>query len=45
MFAFIQEYYNDGFYTKEDVAVFVQAGWITAAEYETITGEVYTPAA
>lgn len=37
----IKEYYDLGFYTNEDVAVFVQAGWITAEQYGEITGEPY----
>jgi uncharacterized XkdX family phage protein len=41
-FDWIKEYYELGYYTNEDVAVFVQAGWITPEEYELITGVPYT---
>lgn len=41
MFKIVKRYYDKGYYTKEDVAVFVRAGKITAEQYEQITGEVY----
>ncbi|MBQ5615449.1 MAG: XkdX family protein [Peptococcaceae bacterium] len=37
----IQKWYKNGIYSKEDVAVFVQAGELTEADYEEITGEAY----
>lgn len=40
-YEWIKDYYDDGYYTNEQVKVFVEAGWITAAEYEQITGEPY----
>lgn len=41
MFNSIKRYYDSGRYTKEQVKVFVMARWITAEEYEQITGEPY----
>ena len=41
MFNSIKRYYDMGFYTKEKVKVFVQAGWITEAQYKEITGDDY----
>lgn len=38
----VKRYYDKGIYSKDDVKVFVRAGKITEAEYEEITGEVYT---
>ena len=40
-FALVKRYYDAGYYTTANVAVFVQANKITAAQYETITGSVY----
>lgn len=40
-FEWIKEYYDLGYYDNADVAVFVEAQWITAEEYELITGEPY----
>lgn len=37
----IADYYNQGLYTQEDIAVFVQAGWVTPEDYEEITGDPY----
>ncbi|MFK7695919.1 XkdX family protein [Paenibacillus sp. HJGM_3] len=37
----VKEYYDLGFYTKAQVAVFVQKGKITPAQYQEITGDVY----
>lgn len=37
----VKKYYEQGRYTKADVAVFVMAGKITAEEYQEITGETY----
>lgn len=41
MFKIIKRYYDKGYYTKENVAVFVKAGKITSEQYEQITGEKY----
>ena len=41
LFNTAKRYYDKGYYTKEDVAVFVTAGHLTASEYEEITGEKY----
>lgn len=41
MYKIVKMYYDKGIYTKENVAVFVKAGKITAEQYEGITGEVY----
>ena len=38
-FEYIKEYYNMGFYTNENVKVFVMAGMITEEDYKAITGE------
>lgn len=40
-YATVKKYYDSGRYTKEQVAVFVASGKITAEEYETITGDPY----
>ena len=40
-FAVVKYYYNVGYYTKEQVAVFVQKGKITPQQYEEIVGEPY----
>lgn len=37
----IDDYFKLGLYAKDDVKVFVAAGWITAADYKTITGTEY----
>jgi uncharacterized XkdX family phage protein len=42
-FDLIKYYYDRGYYTNDDVKVFVEAGYITPEEYEQITGEPYTP--
>jgi uncharacterized XkdX family phage protein len=38
----IKQYYDMGLYSKDNVKVFVAAGWITAEQYQTITGDEYT---
>lgn len=44
-YSFVYRYYKAGYYTKDDVKVFVVAGKITPAQYQEITGEsYYTPA-
>ena len=40
MFKIIKRYYDKGFYSKEDVKIFVK-NQITEEEYQEITGEVY----
>ena len=41
IFNIVKRYYDKGIYSKDDVAVFVRAGRLTAEEYEFITGEEY----
>lgn len=41
MYKIVKRYYDRGIYSAEDVAKFVAAGKITAAEYADITGEEY----
>ena len=41
MFNKIWNYYKKGYYTNRHILVYTQKGILTAAEYETITGEVY----
>lgn len=38
----ISNYFKMGLYTKDNVKVFVVAGWITVDDYKTIAGEDYT---
>ena len=40
-FKLVKKYYDNGLWNKEMVRNAVVKGWITAAEYEEITGEVY----
>lgn len=40
-FEFVKNYYNDGLWKKKAVKNAVKREWITAVEYEEITGEVY----
>ena len=37
----VKRYYDNGLWNKEMVHNAVVKGWITAEEYEIITGEVY----
>lgn len=37
----VKMYYDSGWATKEQVAIYVQYNKITAAQYEEITGESY----
>lgn len=37
----IRQYYETGMWKKKAVRNAVKKGWITAEEYEEITGEVY----
>lgn len=37
----VKGYYDGGYWTQKMVRNAVVKGWITAAEYEEITGEVY----
>lgn len=41
-FQVVKRHYDAGRYDEEAVAVFVQAGKITAEQYEDITGEPYS---
>lgn len=41
MFKIIKRFYDRGFYSAEDVSVFVASGKITAEQYEEITGKKY----
>ncbi|MDQ0269923.1 XkdX family protein [Cytobacillus purgationiresistens] len=41
----IKGYYDEGFYTKDDVRIFVIASWITKEQYKQITAVDYDPAA
>ena len=43
-FATVKGYYDAGFYTKDQVKVFVVKGKITTDQYKTITGEDYQTA-
>jgi uncharacterized XkdX family phage protein len=40
-YSVVKGYYDDGYYTKDNVKVFVEKGKITETEYEQITGEAY----
>ena len=40
-FDLVKGYYDSGLWKKKAVRNAVVKGWITAAEYEEITGEVY----
>lgn len=41
MFSIVKRYFNNGIYSKEDVAKFVRAKKITENQYKEITGEKY----
>ncbi len=41
MYKIIKRFYDRGFYSSEDVGVFVASGKITAEQYEKITGKKY----
>ena len=41
MYNIIKRYYDRGTYSKENVAVFVVSGKITAEQYKEITGTEY----
>lgn len=46
MFNYIQSQYNASNFTAAQVSSFVSKGWITADQYQQITGQAYqTPAA
>lgn len=40
-YSLVKRYYERGYYTTDDVKVFVQAGKITDQQYEEITGKPY----
>lgn len=42
MFEVIKNYYKKGLYTDENVKVYVEAGTLSKAQYEEITGKPYT---
>lgn len=44
-FELVMDYYNKGYYTKDQVKVFVDRGKITPEQYEVITGDPYTVSA
>lgn len=37
--SWIETYYKAGYYTNDQMKVFVTAGWITADDYQAITGQ------
>lgn len=41
MFKLINDYYSQGFYSEEDVKIFVQNNDITSEQYKEITGKEY----
>ena len=41
MYKILKKYFDKGYYTSEQVKVFVNSGYITEAEYEEITGQTY----
>lgn len=41
MYKIVKRYYDQGFYSKGDVAVFVKGNRITPDDYQKITGEEY----
>ena len=41
MYERVKKYYDKGLWKIEAVALAVEKGWITAEEYEEITGEPY----
>lgn len=45
MFSLVQQSYQAGWYTIDNVKTFVIASMITKDEYKQITGKDYTPAA
>ena len=40
-FELVKEYYDSGLWSEKAVKNAVKRGWITATEYEQITGEPY----
>jgi uncharacterized XkdX family phage protein len=40
----ITTYYQKGYYTNDQMKVFVTAGWITSEDYKMITDEDYVAA-
>lgn len=40
-FELVKNYYDSGLWKKKAVRNAVSRGWITVAEYEEITGEIY----
>lgn len=42
MFDIVKRYYDKGYYSKDNVKLFVKTGDITKEQYKEITGEDYT---
>lgn len=42
MFEKVKRFYDMGLYSVENVAVFVEKGKLTAAQFEEITGQTYS---
>jgi len=40
-YAMVKKFYDEGRWGKKEVRDAVEAGWITPAQYEQITGEPY----
>lgn len=40
--SWITNYYQKGYYTNDQMKVFVTAGWITADDFQAITGEYFS---
>lgn len=41
MFKIVRRYYKKGYYSKDDVKVFVKVGDLTPEQYKQITGDDY----
>ncbi|MCR4436148.1 MAG: XkdX family protein [Clostridiales bacterium] len=41
-YSVVNDYYKTGYYTIDQVKVFVQKGKITAVQFQEITGQEYT---
>jgi uncharacterized XkdX family phage protein len=41
MYEDVKYYYDQGYYTNDEMKIFVQAAWITPAQYKTITSADY----
>ncbi|WP_461241217.1 XkdX family protein [Paucilactobacillus sp. N302-9] len=38
----VKKYYKLGFYTDDNLSIFIQAGYITADDFKELTGTAYT---